>query len=183
MSSVLVFLLIGVAVMTVVASVVAVLPSKHQRAVARARAKAIQLGLNVQLVRASELEALNVTQPIDGLIWYRYCISSEERGEALGVEDARSFEVVFNQKDDSIDAVLKGVVALPSSPSSECEKVGLSDRQAAVVRAMASTLGKRLVAVKFGPLVAQCLWQETEQIDDVAWLAAKLESLTVSGEN
>ena len=190
MGTVTVFVLISIAVLAVVASVVAVLPSKHQRLVGRMRSQAIQLGLKVQLISQAELKSLQLERGETELVWYSYWGPGPElkSGSSVGqnedtfeIEDQEdpnepepqvqhdTVAIVFKSESDRLEALL--------DPQRYPDTKQLTTNQRALLEALSSTLGPCLVALKVTQNGVRCLWSESEQVSDVGWLAEQLRAL------
>ncbi|PCI48927.1 MAG: hypothetical protein COB51_04560 [Moraxellaceae bacterium] len=180
MNAVIIFLVIGLAMMAVVASVVAVMPSKRQRLVGRMRTKAMALGLKVQFINQAEFDALQLDGEVDGLIWYSYWVPLPDLQPPSDAEQNQSVEVIFGAGLDPQDAPQNSV----RNPALDFERMtrsgSLNDAQQGLITEMASKWGERLVAIRCAPNVVRCLWGEPENIDDVAWLAQQLKRLAES---
>ena len=185
---------ISIAVLAVVASVVAVLPSKRQRLVGRMRSQAMQSGLKIQFISPAELKALQLEGRETGLIWYSYWgpplnsavtpsiqQDNEEledsdtgghEGDAHGLDSGvenETVEIVFKSESENLDALLDPQLY----PSTE----QLTAHQKALLRSLSSTMGQCLVALKISQNGVRCLWVESEQMHDVDWLAEQLKAL------
>lgn len=179
MNGVIIFLVIGLAMMVVVASVIAVMPNKRQRLVGRMRTKAIALGLKVQFINQAEFDAMQLDGDAGELIWYSYWVPLLDQQTSSG-EENQAVDVVFGAGSDQ----LKASQALNQNLVLDFELItrsgSLNETQQRLITAMASKYGDRLVAIRCAPSVVRCLWGESEHIDDVTWLAQQLKRLAGS---
>lgn len=180
MNGVIIFLVIGLAMMVVVASVIAVMPNKRQRLVGRMRTKAIALGLKVQFINQAEFDAMQLDGDAGELIWYSYWVPLLDQKTSSEEEQIQAVDVVFGAGLDQ----QKASQTLNQNPALDFELItrsgSLNETQQRLITEMASKCGDRLVAIRCAPSVVRCLWGESEHIDDVTWLAQQLKRLAGS---
>lgn len=159
-----VYLLIVVVVMTIVASVIAVLPSKRQRQLAKMRMKATQLGLRCQFLNESERDQFKNLPADKTLIWYQFNLAKRRPA---------------NKSASAAENPGQGILLQgPLGDDLESSAAALTEGQAEILQQIFSQLEGEVFAVKLTDAGVSCLWHESDQLSDVAFLADKLKAMS-----
>ena len=156
-----VYLLIVVVVMTIVASVIAVLPSKRQRQLAKMRMKATQLGLRCQFLNESERDQFKNLPADKTLIWYQFNLAKRRPA---------------NKSASAAENPGQGILLL--GDDLESSAAALTEGQTEILQQIFSQLEGEVFAVKLTDAGVSCLWHESDQLSDVAFLADKLKAMS-----